>query len=69
MSHAHAADLDDKTFNAKWDMLAKVEYGETDNLVLTFHQQSIIYSLIPAYLYVIPTHSISPANSQSSFNA
>jgi len=24
MSHAHAADLDDKTFNVKWDMLAKV---------------------------------------------
>jgi len=24
MSHAHAADLDDTTFNAKWDMLAKV---------------------------------------------
>jgi len=24
MSHAHAADLDDKTFNAQWDMLAKV---------------------------------------------
>jgi len=24
MSHAPIADLDDKTFNAKWDMLAKV---------------------------------------------
>jgi len=24
MSHAHAADLDDKTFTVQWDMLAKV---------------------------------------------
>jgi len=24
MNHAPAADVDDKTFNAQWDMLAKV---------------------------------------------
>ena len=29
MSHAHAADLDDITFNAKWDMLAKVRVWES----------------------------------------
>jgi len=29
MSHAHAADLDDQTFNAKWDMLAKVREWES----------------------------------------
>jgi len=29
MSHAHAADLDDKTFNAKWEMLAKVREWES----------------------------------------
>ena len=39
MSHAHAADLDDKKFNAKWNMLANVsslrlpKYGKTDNLI------------------------------------
>jgi len=29
MSHAHAADLDDKTFNVKWDMLSKVREWES----------------------------------------
>ena len=29
MSHAHTADLDDKTFNDKWDMLARVREWES----------------------------------------
>ena len=29
MSHAYAADLDDTTFQAKWDMLAKVRVWES----------------------------------------
>jgi len=56
ISHAHAADLDDKTFNAKWDMLAKVRVWESWQIGLNF--PSTINCLLTDTNLLIYTYSL-----------